>query len=105
MEEEAVKQIRVHFDGAVEEVKRHFGVVAEGLESKIQALAEGHSALERRLDAVKGELRGEMKREFEETRALIRLSYTELERRIGSLESDVSELQTRMEAVETRLRT
>lgn len=83
----------------VEEIKRHFGIVAEGLDSHIQVVAEGQSGLQRQIE----QFRRETNREFEETRALIRLSYVELERRMGSLESDVAELRSRMDRVEARV--
>jgi SMC interacting uncharacterized protein involved in chromosome segregation len=83
----------------VEEIKRHFGIVAEGLDLHIQAVAEGQSGLQRQIE----QFRRETNREFEETRALIRLSYVELERRMGSLESDVAELRSRMDRVEARV--
>jgi uncharacterized protein YceH (UPF0502 family) len=83
----------------VEEIKRHFGVVAEDLRDEIRAVAEGQQDLRRELDG----FRGEVTREFEETRALIRLSYGELDRRVRGLESEVADLRTRLERVEARL--
>jgi hypothetical protein len=54
------------------EVKKHFDVVAESLESKIQLVTEGVLNVDEKLDR----LNDEMHRESEETRALIKLSYT-----------------------------
>ena len=91
-------ETRRHFDVAVEamrtdvkasatEARRHFDVAVEAMRSDVQALAEGlgtrvdglQRELDRKFDGVKGE--------FEETRALIRLSYGQLDRRIEALES------------------
>lgn len=79
-----------------DEIKRHFNVVAEGLRSDIRALAEGLGAntdrldrLEMRFDGFENRFDGFENRvtaEFTETRAMIRLSYGELERRIVRLE-------------------
>lgn len=86
-----------------DEIKRHFNVVAEGLRSDIRALAEGLGAntdrldrLEMRFDGFENRFDGFENRfdsfenrvtaEFKETRAMIRLSYGELERRIVRLE-------------------
>jgi len=83
----------------VDEIKRHFGVVSEQLRSDVRAVAEA-------LDVFRADVGGrfeEVGREFEETRALIRLSYTELDRRVRSIESEMAELRTRLERVEGRL--
>ncbi len=86
-----------------DEIKRHFNVVAEGLRSDIRVLAEGLGAntdrldrLERRFDGLESRFDGfeshfdsfesRVTAEFTETRAMIRLSYGELERRIERLE-------------------
>lgn len=79
-----------------DEIKRHFNVVAEGLRSDIRVLAEGLGAntdrldrLERRFDGFESRFdsfESRVTAEFTETRAMIRLSYGELERRIERLE-------------------
>jgi hypothetical protein len=82
---------------SVEEVKRHFNVVAESLRGEIRILADALGANTDRLDGLEqahGGLTGRLDRfeayvaaEFVETRAMIRLSYGELERRIQTLEN------------------
>jgi predicted nucleic acid-binding Zn-ribbon protein len=88
----------------VDEIKRHFGVVAEGLESQIQAVAEGQDLLREQLQGVDRRVEGldtrvegvdrrvgglekrfdgletRMDREFNEVKAMIRLSYVEIDR-------------------------
>ena len=66
-----------------EEIKRHFNIVAEGLRSEMRTLAEGLGAVTENVAT----LATRMENEFVETRAMIRLSYGELERRIVALES------------------
>lgn len=84
-------------DAQVEEIKRHFGVVAEALRSDPRQVAEGHSVIRHELQ----ELRTEFRDEFKEMRALMRLSFSQLDQRIRSLEADISTLKARMDRLET----
>ncbi|HLA61967.1 MAG TPA: hypothetical protein VK626_06965 [Nitrospiraceae bacterium] len=81
----------------MEEIKRHFGVVAESLRSDIRQIAEGHATIRHELQDLRGEFRDEIK----EMRALIRLSFSQLDQRIRTLESDISTLKARMDRLET----
>lgn len=69
-------------EAKVEEIKRHFGVVAEALRSDIRQVAEGHSSIRRELQ----EIRDEFRDEFREMRALMRLSFSQLDQRTRTLE-------------------
>ncbi len=69
-------------DAKQEELHRYFGVVSESLRSDIQQVAEGVALTNERLDRHQEE----NTREFSEVRSMIRLSYSELERRIRTLE-------------------
>ncbi len=86
-------------DGLVE-TRRHFDVVAERLESNQQLLAEGLTALDNKLDRVEREIRRDMGEGFSEVKSMIRLSYSELDRRLHSLENTVFELRNRVEKLE-----
>ena len=91
-----------------EDIKRHFSVVAEGLRSEIRAIAEGVGANSDRLDRFDGRLdrmESRMVEEFGEIKAMIRLSFGELDRRIRSLEGDVNALRARLEKLEARSQT
>ncbi len=81
----------------MEEIKRHFGVVAESLRSDIQQIAEGHAVLRHELQSQ----REEMRDEFKETTSLINLSFTQLDQRIHSLQSDVSSLKSHVDRLES----
>lgn len=81
----------------MEEIKRHFGVVAESLRSDIRQIAEGHVTIRHELQ----DLRGEFRDEFKEMRALMRLSFSQLDQRIRTLETDISTLKARMDRLET----
>jgi hypothetical protein len=90
---------------AVDEIKRHFEVVAEAVRGQVQAVAEGVELLAERIGALEtrvGGLQQEVRHEFTETQAMIRLSYSELERRLRDIETDVGQLKLRLERLETR---
>jgi len=84
-------------DAQVDEIKRHFGVVAEALRSDIRQIAEGHSGIRREIQGLREELRDE----FKEMRALMRLSFSQLDQRIHTLETDISTLKARMDRLES----
>lgn len=64
----------------MEESKRHLGVVAESLRSDIRQIAEGHAVLRQELQGQREEVRDE----FKETKALLRLSFGQLDQRVDS---------------------
>lgn len=84
----------------LEEIKRHFGVVAEALRSDIRQIAEGHSVIRHELQ----DMRNEFRDEFKEMRALMRLSFSQLDQRIGTLESELSGLKARVDRLESSRR-
>ncbi|HEY3203212.1 MAG TPA: hypothetical protein VGL03_06080 [Thermoanaerobaculia bacterium] len=86
----------------IAEIKRHFGVVAKGPESKIQQLAEGLLHLDEKVERHFNALETRMNEQFEETRAMIKLSYAELDRRLRALEDGFSNLESRVERLEAR---
>ena len=89
----------------VEEIKRHFGVVAEGVRSDVKAVAEGQSFTNERLDRLEQRFDGleqRLDRGFGELQSMIRLSYAEIDRRFGVLESEMSDLRARVERLESR---
>ena len=81
----------------MEEIKRHIGVVAASLRNDIRQIAEGHATILHELQ----EHHGEIQNEFKEIRALMRLSFSQLDQRLHTLESDVTTLKTRMDRLET----
>ena len=84
-------------DAQVEEIKRHFGVIAAALRSDIRQIAEGHSGIGHELQ----QMRDEVRDEFKELHALMRLSFSQLDQRIHTLETDISTLKARMDRLET----
>ena len=83
-------------DEQMEEIKRHFGMVAESLRSDILQIAVGHASIRHELQ----EHRGELRDEFKEMHALMRLSFSQLDQHSPTLELDVTALKTRMDRLE-----
>lgn len=90
-----------------EDIVHQFHIISEGLVGQIKLLAEGHTGIIERLDRVENRfdrMEKDNERQHLETRALIKLSFSELDRRLSSLESQVSELKEWRKKVEERLR-
>ncbi len=88
------------------EIIQQFHIISEGLIDQIKLLAEGHSGIIQRLDRVETSLdkmEEENKREHLETRALIKISFSQLDRRISDLESQMKEVQEWKKEVQARL--
>lgn len=81
-----------------ERVVNQFHIISEGLKDEIRLVAEGHAGIKEKLDRIEKE----NERQHMETRSLIKLSFTELDRRISDLESQVRDLQEWRKRVETR---
>jgi len=89
------------FKGLEERVVNQFHVIAEGLTDHIKLLAEGHTGIINRLDRTEKE----NERQHLETRALVKLSFAELDRRLSDLESQMKQMQEWRKNVEARLQT
>ena len=85
-----------HVDATAEETRRYFDVVAEGLRAEVQTVAEGLTTMQGEIDR---KFAG-VTEEFEETRSLIKLSYSQLDRRIQLLENGQGEHSARIERLE-----
>ena len=81
-----------------EEIVHEFHVISEGLIDQIKLLAEGHSGIIDRLDRMEKE----NERQHLETRALVKISFSELDRRVSDLESQMKELQEWKKQVQSR---
>ena len=66
-----------------------FHIISEGLMDQINLLAEGHTGIVERLDRMERE----NERQHSETRSLVKLSFSELDRRLTDLESQMKEMQ------------
>ncbi len=89
-----------------DEIIHQFHIISKGLMDQTKLLAEGHSGIIRWLDRVETRLdkiEEENKREHLETRALIKISFSQLDRRISDLESQMKEVQEWKKQVQARL--
>jgi len=80
---ETIAMLSERIESSAEESRRHFGVVAESLRHDDGLLAEGFATLDAKIDRVGAALRTEIV----ETRAMVKLSYVELDRRLSTLEA------------------
>jgi hypothetical protein len=80
----------------LDEIKRHFNVVAENIQEHVKLALEATSAVRDDLTAFRDEVReqlGEVNRKVDQTQALIRVSNSRLDGRMGTLESRVDRLE------------
>ena len=84
-----------------QEIIHEFHLISEALIDQIKLLAKGHSGIIDRLDRMEKE----NERQHQETRALVKISFSELDRRVTDLESQVKDLQDWKKQVQSRLRT
>jgi uncharacterized protein YceH (UPF0502 family) len=88
---------------AQEETRRHFDDTGQGLRSEIRAVAEVVAALDEKVERENADNREEVGRGFAETQAMIKFSHAELDRRVRSLEQAFSDLQARVERLESTI--
>jgi hypothetical protein len=81
-----------------EEIVHEVHVISEGLIDQIKLLTEGHSGIIDRLDRMEKE----NERQHIETRSLVKISFSELDRRVSDLESQVKDLQEWKKQLQSR---
>lgn len=74
--------LRQEIVSSADEVKRHTGVLLEDLQHKFVLVIEGQQGVRQQIQDV----RLEVEHESQETRALLRVSYQELNQRVENLE-------------------
>ncbi|MGK2860108.1 MAG: hypothetical protein ACSLFQ_23170 [Thermoanaerobaculia bacterium] len=102
--DKTAKEMREHVDQAATETRAHFDVVTEGLRHDIQQVAEGVLMNSERIDRVSDRvdiLTDETRKGFAELGAKVTISYSELDRRLRTLEDVVTDLRTRLERLES----
>ena len=77
------EEVNARLDERIEEVKRHTGVLVEGLRYEIQLVAEGFAVF---VEGRYAQDQANIAKQFQETRALIHLSYDQLRQRVENLE-------------------
>jgi hypothetical protein len=106
--QETTRAIREENAVAHSETRRHFDVTAERLDQRFDFLAESVQHVHQKLDREAADIRDEMRRGFADTQAMMKFSHAELDRRVRtledghrSLEETVSDLQSRVERLES----
>lgn len=87
------------------ETRRHMGVLVEAVRDDVRQLAEGLNETNRGLAETNQRLdrfQRKVEEEFAETRAAIRFSYAQLERRIQELEGNYASLNARLAPLDSR---
>ena len=74
----------------IADAKRHTGVQTEGLRHELQLVAEG---FQMHLDRRHADDRAHVDNQFRETRALIQLSYSQIQERVERLEQRVRTIE------------
>lgn len=92
MDADSLAQIREIVSESIAEVKRHNGVLIEDLRHKLALVLEGQQGIDRHVE----EVRSQLGRESDETRALLRISYQQLQQRVESLEERVQAIERRI---------
>ena len=97
MDQESLTQIQQIVGTATEtlradiaDAKRHTGVLTEGLRHELQLVAEG---FQMHLDRRHADDRAYLDEQFRETRALIQLSYGQIQERVERLEQRVRSIE------------
>jgi uncharacterized coiled-coil protein SlyX len=82
-----------------------FHIISERLMDQIKLLAEGHDGVIDRLNGIDkrfDHMEKENERQHLETRALVKLSFSELDRRLTDLESQMKQMQEWRKQVDSR---
>lgn len=79
-----------------EETKRHMGVLAEDYQHKLDIVVEGHQVLNKKIDDLREEVRADIK----EVKDILKLTYSELDKKDRAIEAECGKLRTRIENLE-----
>jgi predicted RNase H-like nuclease (RuvC/YqgF family) len=98
---------RDELEAKLGETRRHMGVLVEAVRDDVRQLAEGLAETNRGLAETNQRLdrfQRTVEEEFAETRAAVRFSYAQLQRRIQELEGNYASLDERVARLEARER-
>jgi archaellum component FlaC len=80
---EGLQDVRTELRAEIQDVKRHSDVIAESLRGEIRLVAEGVAGLDEKFTREFRNVREEVREQIGEVKTLLRLSYQDLDRRIG----------------------
>jgi predicted RNase H-like nuclease (RuvC/YqgF family) len=95
-----VNSLKVEMKDTEERVLHQYHITAEGLRDDIKQVAEGVMNLNEKFDREISQFRKEVAHSHEELKAMIKFSYSELDRRITALEIELENLKHRIEKIE-----
>ena len=96
----AEKDLKRLIKESAAETRRHFDVVAENLDKKIQMVAE---VVNGKVETLRDEMNqrfADVDRHFAKTQAILKFSYSELEKRVHTAEDTLADHKTRLERLE-----
>jgi len=85
-----------------EEIIHQFHVISEDVISQVKLVAEGVMNLDEKFTRETTQFRKENEQAHQEIMAMLKFSYAELDKRIGTLEAEVQELKRRLDQIERR---
>ena len=98
--EKGMAELRSEMKDMENRVLHQFHITAEALRDDIKLVAEGVMTLNEKVEREMSQFRKEMAYSHEELKAMIKFSYSELDRRITTLEHDLENLKRRVEKIE-----
>jgi len=128
VDKQAVDEIKQHFGIVAEGLESKIELIAEGhallraemkagiggVKTEVGELRSGVNVVRSEVGGLRSEVselrsdvgsfRTEVKQDFSDVRSMIKLSYAEIDTRIGNLERDLADLKARVESVEAAVR-
>jgi len=86
-----------------DDIKRFVKILFEEVGQKIQLLAEGQQGIVQKIEVIEQGIKAldeGLRYEIVETRALVKLSFSELDRRLSTLEHNYAEIEQRLSRLE-----
>ena len=87
---------------SVADLHRHLDVAVEAITAQVQTVAEGVSTLAQTVERHHAEAQRQRAEDRAEITSLVRLSFSQLDQRLTTLEGTVGDLSGRVERLETR---
>ena len=88
----------------MDEIRRHFDGVADALSSNVRMVAEGHTLLRQEIGGLSGQV-GHLEERLDrfegEVKAMLRISFADLEQRVRVLETAMGDLAGRVVRLES----
>jgi len=88
---------------AIADTRRHFDVSNEATRHEIRLVAEGLASLGERVSREIGRLDEKMDQGFANTQAMIRFSHAKLDKRVRTMEDEISDLRSRVDRLEAAI--